>query len=181
LAAAVPGGRRLLGRRGWVAVVAVTLAGQVIITSQLLRPLWPDQVRVATGRMAPEAFLERHSWRYRFWRQANAIVPTDGLVLVLEKIPHPYFIERPFVLGSYLEQTLIDYRTIASATALRDAALALGATHVAIHRDGFAARADPFEVRVTKLWQGFAGTLGAPIVEADGHALYALPARGEAS
>jgi hypothetical protein len=97
-------------------------------------------------------------------------------VLVLEKIPHPYFIERPFVLGSYLEQTLIDYRTIASAAALREAALALGVTHVAIDQGGLAARADPFEARVTRLWRDFAGTLGAPVAEADGQALYVLPA-----
>jgi hypothetical protein len=174
VAAAVPGGRRLLGRRGWVLLVVVTVAGQLVVTSRLLRPLWPDQVRVATGRLAPEAFLERHSWRYRFWRRANAIVPPDGVVLVLEKIPHPYFIERPFVLGSYLEQTLIDYRTIDSAIALRAAAHALGVTHVAVDRAGLAAAADPFEARVTDLWRGLTDTLGPPLMESDGHALFVL-------
>jgi hypothetical protein len=129
--------------------------------------------------MAPEAFLERHSWRFRFWRQANAVVPPDGLVLVLEKIPHPYFIERPFVLGSYLEQTLIDYRTIGSAADLRARALALGVTHVAVDRAGLGGGADPFEMRVHGLWRDFAGSLGSAAADADGHALFALtgPAR----
>jgi 4-amino-4-deoxy-L-arabinose transferase-like glycosyltransferase len=174
VAAGVAGARRVLGRRGWALVVAVTVAGQLVVTSRLLPPLWPDQVRVATGRMTREAFLERHSWRFRFWRRASAVVPPDGLVLVLEKIPHPYFIERPFVLGSYLEQTLIDYRTIGSAAALRETALALGVTHVAIDVAGLAAGADPFEARVSALWRDFAGSLGPAAVQADGHALFAL-------
>ncbi|HUE31173.1 MAG TPA: hypothetical protein VMR79_09860, partial [Verrucomicrobiae bacterium] len=102
LVAAVPAARSLLPRRLFAAAVALTLAGNLALTSRLLRPLWPDQVRVATGRLTPAAFLRRNSERFAFWERANAEVPAAGLVLVLEKIPHPYYIERPFVVGSYL-------------------------------------------------------------------------------
>ena len=46
----------------------------------------------------------------------------SGLVLLLEKSPHPYYIERPFVLGSYLEQGMIDYRTVSTPAAVAAAA-----------------------------------------------------------
>ena len=54
--------------------------------------------------MTPDAFLAKYSDRYVFWREANKAIPPAGKVAVLEKIPHPYYIERPFVLLSYLEQ-----------------------------------------------------------------------------
>src|SRR5206468_10364066 len=112
--------------------------------------LWPDQVRVATGRLAPAEFLRRHSERFAFWERANAEVPAAGLVLVLEKIPHPYYIERPFVLGSYLEQGLLDYRRLATPAAVAAAAHDLGVTHVAIDLDGLEAGGDPFEASVAR-------------------------------
>ena len=87
----------------------------------MLRPMWPDQVRVALGRMAPGAFLDKYSERYVFWHQANRAIRSP-VVLVLEKIPHPYYIERPFVLLSYLEQGLVDYRTVNTLPALDRAA-----------------------------------------------------------
>ena len=53
----------------------------------------------------PDAFLDKYSDRYVFWHEANQAVPPSPVrSLVLEKIPHPYYIERPFVLLSYLEQ-----------------------------------------------------------------------------
>src|SRR5262249_11561330 len=51
-------------------------------------------------------------------------------VIVLEKIPHPYYIDRRFVLLSYLEQGLVDYRAVNSVPALDEAARRLGAPHV---------------------------------------------------
>src|SRR5439155_1412323 len=136
LVAAVPAARALLPRRLFAAAVALTLAGNLALTTRLLRPLWPDQVRVATGRLAPAEFLRRHSERFAFWERANAELPAAGLVLVLEKIPHPYYIERPFVLGSYLEQGLLDYRRLATPAAVAAAAHGLGVTHVAIDLAG---------------------------------------------
>src|SRR5438034_1375273 len=74
LVAAVPAARALLPRRLFTAVVALTLAGNLALTTRLLQPLWPDQVRVATGRLAPAEFLRRHSERFAFWARANAEV-----------------------------------------------------------------------------------------------------------
>src|SRR6185295_12701685 len=50
MVAAVSAGRALLGRRVFLAVVMLTVAGNLALTSRLLNPLWPDQVRVAGGR-----------------------------------------------------------------------------------------------------------------------------------
>lgn len=175
LAAATPAARALCGRRLLAAVVAVTVAGNLALISRMLRPMWPDQVRVALGRLAPEDFLVRYSERYVFWRQANQAVPASGRVLVFEKIPHPYYIERPFVLLSYLEQGLVDYRRVDSVPALDAAAHRLGATHVAVDEEGLAAADDPFEARVTALWRAYLAGAGEPVLRAGGYALYALP------
>src|SRR5207247_9001419 len=88
------------------------------------------------------------------WERANAELPAAGLVLVLEKIPHPYYIERPFVLGSYLEQGLLDYRRLATPAAVAAAAHDLGVTHVAIDLDGLEPGGDPFGPAVARLWRG---------------------------
>jgi len=177
LVAAVPAARALLPRRLFAAAVAFTLAGNLALTTRLLQPLWPDQVRVAAGRLAPAEFLRRHSARFAFWERANAEVPAAGLVLVLEKIPHPYYIERPFVLGSYLEQGLLDYRTLATPAALAAAAHGLGVTHVAIDLAGLQAGGDPFEASVARLWWSFvAEECDPPLVREGGYALYALRA-----
>src|SRR5437773_9647280 len=139
LAATVPAASTLLGRRLAAAVVALTIAGNLTLIGRYLGTLWPDQLRVAVGRLAPEEFLRRYSPRYAFWERANVAVPPAGRVLVLEKIPHPYYIERPFVLASYLEQGLIDYRTIDSAAALAETAPRPGVSHVAVDLSAFAA------------------------------------------
>ncbi len=174
LAAAVPAARTLLGARVFAAVVALTVAGNLALTSRLLRPLWSDQVRVATGRLAPNTFLRRHSPRFAFWERANAAIPPDGRVLVLEKVPHPYYIERPYVLASYLEQGLVDYRALREPAALATAARALGVTHVALDVSALDASGDPFETDVARLWRGFVGSETDLVLRADGFALYAL-------
>ena len=173
-AAAVPAARSLVGARAFAALVAVTVAGNLALTSRLLRPLWPDQARVALGRLAPDEFLRRHSDRFTFWQRANAAVPTAGRVLVLEKIPHPYYIERPYVLASYLEQGMIDYRRLDDPAALGAAARALGVTHIAVDVVGLEAAGDPFEARVAKLWRAFLGSEGDLLFRAEGFALYGL-------
>jgi len=176
LAAATLAARALCGRRLFAVVVACTVAGNLLLISRMLRPMWPDQVRVALGRMAPGAFLDKYSERYVFWHQANRAIPESGRVLVLEKIPHPYYIERPFVLLSYLEQGLVDYRTVNTLPALDRAAQQLGATHVAVDEEGLQAAGDPYESQVTALWRAFVAQTGAPVLRAGGYALYALPA-----
>jgi len=85
--------------------------------------------------------------------RANAAVPPGGSVLVLEKIPHPYYIERPFVLGSYLEQGMIDYRTVNDPQVLAEAVRGLGVTHVALEVSALDAAGDPFEAAVGKTGQ----------------------------
>jgi hypothetical protein len=104
-------------------------------------------------------------------------VPAGGLVLVLEKIPHPYDIERPFVLASYLEQGLIDYRALGTPEAFADVVHDLHVTHVAVDVAGLEAATDPFEASVARLWRGFlASECEAPLVREGGYALYALRA-----
>jgi hypothetical protein len=174
LAAAVPSARALLGRRLFVAAVGLTLAGHLALTSRLLGPLWRDQVRVAVGRLTPDALLRRHSPRYAFWERANAAVPPTGRVLVLEKIPHPYHIERPYVLGSYLEQGLIDYRALREPAALATQARALGVTHVALDTAALDAAGDPFEASVRRLWRAFVAEEADLVLRERGYALYAL-------
>lgn len=174
--AAAAGGARALAGRMLPAVVAVTLLGNLLVTGRLVLPLLPDQLRVATGRLARDAYLERHSLRYRFWRRACPMIGSSGRVMVLEKIPHPYFIDCPFVLASYLEQAVIDYRQIDSPAALGDAARALGVTHVAVAGPDLARRADPYEAATTRLWAAWIAQLGTPRVQVETYALYALPA-----
>lgn len=177
LAAAIPAGQAIVGRRVLAAILAVTIAGNLaLIVLRLGRPMWPDQVRVALGRMDDATFLRRYSPRWVFWTAANASIPADGRVVVLEKIPHPYYIERPFVLLSYLEQGLVDYRAVSSADALASRIRQLGAGYVAVDVDGLQAREDPYEARVTEIWRDLVARSGPPVVEAGGFALYALPA-----
>jgi hypothetical protein len=174
LVATVPAARALLGRRPFTAVVAVTIAGNLALVTRQLRPTWPDQVRVAIGQLTPEQFLRRHSPRFAFWERANALVPASGLVLVLEKVPSPYYIERPFILGSYLEQGLLDYRKVASPEALALAARGLGVTHVAIDLVDLERAGDPFEASVTDLWRRFVEGACEPLLRKEGYALCAL-------
>jgi hypothetical protein len=177
LVSALPAARAVLPRRVFALVVALTVVGNLALSTRLLRPLWPDQVRVALGRLDENEFLRRHSPRFVFWEQANGEVPAGGLVLVLEKIPHPYYIERPFVLASYLEQGLIDYRSIKTADELATVAHDLGVTHVAVDLAGLNAGSDPFEASVARLWRAFlADECEEPIVRGGGYALYALHA-----
>ncbi|MCW5891944.1 MAG: glycosyltransferase family 39 protein [bacterium] len=176
LAACVPAGQAVCGRRVFAALVGVTIAGNLaLIGLRVARPMWPDQVRVAVGRMDDTTFLRRYSPRWVFWSEANAAIPSDGRVVVLEKIPHPYYIERPFVLLSYLEQGLVDYRTLPSADVLVSDIRRLGAGYVAVDVEGLQAREDPYEARVTGIWRDLVARSGVPIVEAGGFALYALP------
>jgi len=174
LTAAVPAASMLLGRRLAAVVVAVTIAGNLALIGRYLGTLWPDQVRVAAGRLAPDEFLRRYSSRYAFWERANGAVPPSGRVLVLEKIPHPYYIERPFVLASYLEQGLIDYRTIDSAGALAETARRLGVTHVAVDVSAFTVAGDPFEAAVGRLWRAFVTGECDPVLRQGEYGLYTL-------
>ena len=154
--------------------MAVTIAGNLALIGRYLGTLWPDQVRVAAGRLAPDEFLRRYSSRYAFWERANGAVPPSGRVLVLEKIPHPYYIERPFVLASYLEQGLIDYRTIDSAGALAETARRLGVTHVAVDVSAFTVAGDPFEAAVGRLWRAFVTGECDPVLRQGEYGLYTL-------
>jgi 4-amino-4-deoxy-L-arabinose transferase-like glycosyltransferase len=176
MAAATAGAMALVGRRALPWLVAATIAGNVVLTSRLLRPMWPDQVRVALGRLAPDAFLARWSERWVFWHEANRAVPPSGRVAVLEKITHPYYIDRPFVMLSYLEQGQVDYRTTTTPEAVLAEMSRLGATHVAVELEGLDAAADPFERRVTALWRDVVARLVPPLLTAGGYALYTLPA-----
>jgi hypothetical protein len=176
LAAAVPAAAALAGPRLFPVVVALTVAGNLAVTSKLLQPLWPDQARVALGRLRPAEFLRRHCEACAFWERANPAIPAGGRVMVLEKIPHPYYIERPFVLASYLEQDLLDYRRLETPAALAGAARLLGVTHVAVDEAGLTAEGDPFEARVTALWRRFLREECEPVLRAGGYGLYLLRA-----
>jgi hypothetical protein len=174
IAAAMPGARALLGRRLTMVTVVLTIIGNLAVTSRMLSPLWRDQVRVATGHMSRVKFLRRNEARYVFWEHANQTVPSAGKILVLEKIPHPYYVERPYVLASYLEQDLIDYRSIDSPQALALAAHGLGITHVAVDTEGLQAARDPFEAEVGRLWRAFLTSECDFVLRHGGYALYTL-------
>jgi len=175
LAAAAAGAQALAGRRILPWIVGFTVIGNVALTSRMLRPMWPDQVRVAFGRLSPNTFLERYSDRWVFWHEANRAVPETGRVAVLEKIAHPYYIDRPFVLLSYLEQGMVDFRVTNTPDAVLARMRELGASHVAVDVKGLDAAADPFEQQVTALWRDVVARLGKPMLEAKGYALYDLP------
>jgi 4-amino-4-deoxy-L-arabinose transferase-like glycosyltransferase len=179
LVATAAGARALAGRRILPWIVGFTVLGNVALTTRMLRPMWPDQVRVAFHRLSPDTFLARYSDRYVFWKEANRAVPESGRVAVLEKIPHPYYIARPFVLLSYLEQGLVDFRVTSTPDAVLRRMRELGASHVAVDVKGLDAAADPFERDVTALWRGVVARLGEPVLAKGGYALYALP--GEAT
>ena len=174
LAAATAGAQALAGRRILPWIVGLTVIGNVALTSRMLRPMWPDQVRVALGRLSPNTFLERYSDRWVFWHEANRAVPENGRVAVLEKIAHPYYIDRPFVLLSYLEQGMVDFRVTNTPDAVLARMRELGASHVAVDVKGLDAAADPFERQVTALWRDVVARLGKPTLEAAGYALYDL-------
>jgi hypothetical protein len=178
LTATAAGAQALAGCRLLPWIVGFTVLGNVALTTRMLRPMWPDQVRVALHRLSPDTFLARYSDRYVFWHEANRAVPASGRVAVLEKIPHPYYIDRPFVLLSYLEQGLVDFRAIDSPDAVLRRLRELGATHVAVDVDGLQAEADPFERRVTALWRDVVAELGQPVLSAGGYDLYVVPAPG---
>jgi hypothetical protein len=81
------------------------------------------------------------------------------------------------VLGSYLEQGLLDYRLLPTPEALAAAAHGLGVTHVAVDVAGLEAGGDPFEASVVRLWRRFvASECEPPLVREGGYALYALHA-----
>jgi hypothetical protein len=173
-AAAIPAAWSLLGPRVFTALVVVSIAGNAALTRGLLNPMWKDQARVALGRLAPDEFLRRHSDRFAFWERANAAMPAAGRVMVLEKIPHPYYIERQYVLASYLEQGLIDYRHVAEPAALGHVARDLGVTHVAVDLAALDAAGDPYEASVARLWRAFVGAEADLVFRANGYALYGL-------
>jgi hypothetical protein len=175
LVAAAAGAQAVAGRRLLPWIVALTVLGNVALTTRMLRPMWPDQVRVAAGRLSAGTFLARYSDRWVFWSEANRMVPPDGRVAVLEKIAHPYYIDRPFVLLSYLEQGLVDFRVTSTPDAVVRRLRELGATHVAVDVKGLDAAADPFERDVTALWRGVVERLGTPVLEKGGYALYPMP------
>jgi hypothetical protein len=182
LAASVSAAGGLVPRRVFRRVVVLTVLGNLVLIGRMLPPIWPDQVRVAVGALEPATFLRRHAPDYPFWEQANDEIGPAGLVLVLEKVPHPYYIEAPFVLGSYLEQGLLDYRTLDTPVALAAAVHALGVTHVAVDVASLDAAGDPFEARVARLWRAFLVEECEPqMLREGGYALYPLRSETEGS
>jgi len=175
-AAGLGGLVRLFDRRLVAFVAATTVLGQMVVTARLAERTWVDDVAVAVGRLAPSAYLTRHSDRYRFWHGVGTTVPADTTILVLGKIPHPYFIEQPYVLGSYLEQGLIDYRAMDEPVELVALAHRLGVGAIVFETDDLARRADPYEAQVTDLWRRLRTMLGAPILREGSRELYAVPA-----
>jgi len=130
--------------------VALTIAGQPGPHDRLLQPLWPDQVRVAAGLLAPAEFLaalRAHSRSGARQRRGAGRGARAGL----EKIPHPYYIEASSVLGSYMEQGLSTTGRSSPPAALAAAAHGLGVRHVAIQLAGLEPAGDPFEASVARL------------------------------
>jgi hypothetical protein len=175
VAAGLGGVARLFDRRLVAAIVGVTVLGQLALTARVALPTFPDELSVAIGATTRATFLARHSGRYRFWRAVDAVLPPAAGVLVLGKIPHPYFIDRPFVLGSYLEQVAIDYRRIDDPDELLAAARRQKLGYVAFETADLARHEDPFERRVVTLWRRLRDRLGPALVREGGYELYRVP------
>jgi hypothetical protein len=103
----------------------------------------------------------------------NREVPPDGNVLVLAMIPHPYHLERSFMLASPLEQAAIDYRRVASVDELLQTLDALGVTHVVREAEAEKAGANPVGPRVTELWDALIAR-ATPVGTTPRGALYRL-------
>lgn len=178
-AAAIAGAHAALGRRTFAAVTALTVFGNLALTTKLMLPMEGDRARVMLGRMSTAQFMEKYSTRWVFWHAANPIVGDGGRVLVLEKIPHPYYIDTPFVMASYLEQGRIDYRRLTYPAQLATVARDLGITHVAVDLSALTASGDPYEAQVAALWSGFVTTECDKVLDRAGFGLYALRSVGE--
>ena len=173
MVSALAGAQALFGRRGFVAVLGLTIVGNLALTTKLLT-MWPDQVRVLTGRMSTPDFMRKYSSRWTFWDAANPIVGATGRVLVLEKIIHPYYIETPFLMASFLEQGWLDYRRVTTPEALAAIARARGITHIAVHVPALTAAGDPFEAQVGRLWGALVSSHGVLVLERPEYRLYAF-------
>lgn len=174
MAVAVPAARALCGPRLVVAVLAATVSAELATAVPADRRMWMDQVRTSVGRMTPDTFLRQWSARYRFWARANAAIPPGEVVALVEKTPHPYYVERPFVLLSHLEQGLVDYRRVDTVDALSDALASLRVEWIAVDAAGVEAAGDPYEASVTRLWRAFLTARADVVLRADGYALYRL-------
>jgi len=78
------------------------------------------------------------------------------------------------VLGSYLEQGLLDYRTLDTPERLAAAARTLGITHVSVDLSALDATGDPFEAEVSRLWRAFVDDACEPLLRQEGFGLYSL-------
>lgn len=179
MSVAMAGAAGLLGRRGLLAMVLFTVVGNLALTAKLLT-MWPDQVRVLTGRLSVNAFMDKYSPRSTFWRAANPVIGPTGKVLVLEKIIHPYDIDVPFVMASFLEQGWLNYRQMSAGAQLAAVGRQLQITHVAVDTSTLTAAGDPFEAHVARLWTDFVTTECEPVLDRPGYRLYTLRSAGTA-
>jgi hypothetical protein len=163
-------------RRAVVAVLALTVAGQAFTALRVVAPHVPDSVRVATGRRSEDAFLRRYERRYPLWDLVNREVPPSGNVLILAMIPHPYHLNRHFILASPLEQGAIDYRRLNTVEDFSRELERFGVTHVVREpEEGKAGGAEnPVGERVTRLWDELLAR-AEKVSESPAGALYRLP------
>jgi hypothetical protein len=168
--------------RAVTAALALTVVMQTALSARVIAPLWRDSVRVAFGGMTRDAFLRRHERRYVLAALVQAQVPSNGNVLVLGMVPHPYYyVGRRFTLASPLAQDAIDYRRMTTLDDFVTTVQRLGVTHVVREAEAEKRGANPVGERVLQLWDGLlanADKLG----ENEGGALYRLHAavaRGE--
>ncbi len=139
--------------RAVTAVLAATVLLHTALAVRVLAPLWPDSVRVATGRMSADEFLRRNERRYALASVVHEQVPPDGNVLVLGMIPHPYYyLDRRFTLASPLEQDAIDYRRIETLDEFVKTLREFGVTHVVREAEADKRGANPVGDRVLRLW-----------------------------
>jgi len=100
----------------------------------------------------------------------NAVLP-----VILGMIPHPYYyVGRPFVLASPLEQIAIDYRRLASVDELLATLRGLGVTHAVREADPEKEAVNPIGAHVLELWDGLLAR-SSEIGAVEAGALYRLP------
>jgi 4-amino-4-deoxy-L-arabinose transferase-like glycosyltransferase len=157
------------------AVLAATVLGQAVLAARVIAPRWLESAQVAVGRTSGETFLRRHEPRWALASLVRREVPQAGKVVILGMIPHPYYyVGRPFVLASPLEQNAIDYRRLASVDELLAALRDLGVTHAVREADPEKEAVNPIGAHVLELWDGLLARSSEIGVVAAG-ALYRLP------
>jgi hypothetical protein len=124
---------RWTGRLALLCSVAIGLLAGTLYNAQF--------ARVVLGLESRDSFLRDNTWYYDDLQWANRNLPRDAYVLLFPR--HGYYLDRPYIVGSTIEQALIDYSAIHTPRELWQQWHGLGITHVIVdgHWYGVVSRA----------------------------------------